>query len=234
MDLPHLIEKRDQLKTYFQKDDSDHEINVMDGQIKNLQSNLDTLFIRQSSERKKIAKKLQDSVSAILKNLGLENANFKIQFCERNPSRDGIDNINFLFSANPDQKLASLSSVISGGEMSRFLLALKASISKKPHTFFFDEIDNGLSGKTLFSLVELIKKISQERQVLCITHQPFLAAAGKAHFKVKKNVINGLTYTSIAKLRTKKERQKEIIELIGSGFSEANDYASTLLDMGAA
>ncbi len=234
LDLPHLIEKRDQLKTDFQKNDSDHDINVMDGQIKNLQSNLDTLFIIQSAERKKIAKKLQDSVSAILKNLGLENANFKIQFCERNPSRDGIDNINFLFSANPDQKLASLSSVISGGEMSRFLLALKASISKKPHTFFFDEIDNGLSGKSLFSLLELIKAISRKQQVLCITHQPSLAAGGLAHFKVNKNVIDGITYTSISKLTTKKERKNEIIELIGGGFGEANDYASRLLDREAA
>jgi len=114
---------------------------------------------------------------SILSNLGLENANFSIQFSECKPSGDGIDNINFLFSANPDQKLAPLSNVISGGEMSRFLLAIKSSISKKPNTFFLDEIDNGLSGKSLFSLVELIKEISKKQQVICITHQPFLAAA---------------------------------------------------------
>ena len=139
-----------------------------------------------------------------------------------------------MFSANPDQKLAPLSHVISGGEMSRFLLALKSSISKKPNTFFLDEIDNGLSGKSLFSLVELIKEISQDQQVLCITHQPFLAAAGRAHFKVNKNVINGLTFTTISRLTTKKERQKELMELIGGGFGEVNDYASILLDKAAA
>ena len=234
LDLPHLIEKRDHLKTYFQTDDSDHEINLMDGQIKDLKSNLNTLFILQSAERKKIGKKLQDSVSIILKNLGLENANFQIQFSECNPSAYGIDNISFLFSANPDQKLAPLSSVISGGEMSRFLLALKSSISKKPDTFFFDEIDNGLSGKSLFSLIALIKAIASKQQVLCITHQPSLAAGGSAHFKVYKNVIDGITYTSILKLSSKKERKEEIIELIGGGFGEANDYASRLLDREAA
>ena len=106
---------------------------------------------------------------SILSNLGLENANFSIQFSECKPSGDGIDDINFLFSANPDQKLAPLSNVISGGEMSRFLLAIKSSISKKPNTFFLDEIDSGLSGKSLFSLVELIKEISKNQQVLCIT-----------------------------------------------------------------
>ena len=118
--------------------------------------------------------------------------------------------------------------------MSRFLLAIKSSISKKPSTFFLDEIDNGLSGKSLLSLAKLIKAISKNQQVLCITHQPFLAAAGLAHFKVNKKVINGITYTSIKKLTTKNQRKKELIELIGGGFGEANDYASRLLDRAAA
>jgi len=234
LELPKLIEKRDQLKIYCQKNYQDNEICKIKAQIENLQNTLNTLFIIQSSERKKIAKQLQNSVMSILSNLGLANANFSIQISECKPSGDGIDNINFLFSANPDQKLAPLSSVISGGEMSRFLLAIKSSISKKPNTFFLDEIDNGLSGKSLFSLVELIKEISQDQQVLCITHQPFLAARGLAHFKVKKNVIDGKTYTSISKLTTKKLRKQELVELIGAEFGEANDYASRLLDRAAA
>ena len=69
---------------------------------------------------------------------------------------------------------------------------------------------------------------------MCITHQPILAAAGNTHFKVKKNVIDAITFTSISKLSTKKERQNELIELIGGGFSEANNYASTLIDRAAA
>ena len=234
LDLPKLIKKRDQLKTYFKKNDQDNEIFKIKGEIKSLQRDLNSLFVIQSTERKKIAKKLQNSVLLMLRNLGLENANFAIQFSESKPSGDGIDNINFLFSANPDQQLAPLSNVISGGEMSRFLLAIKSIISKKPNTFFFDEIDNGLSGKSLFSLVELIKEISKDQQVICITHQPFLAAGGLAHFKVNKKVINGITYTSISKLTTKKQRKHELIELIGGGFSEANDYASRLIDRASA
>ena len=234
LDLPKLIEKRDQLKKYFYNNDQDDEICRLKSQIKNLHSNLNSLFAIQSNERKKVAKKLQNSIISILRNLGLKNANFLIQFSECKPSGDGIDNVNFLFSANPDQKLAPISSVISGGEMSRFLLAIKSSISKKPNTFFFDEIDNGLSGKSLFSLVELIKDISKDQQVLCITHQPFLASGGLAHFKVNKEVIDGITYTSISKLTTKKQRKHELIELIGGGFCEANDYASRLLEREAA
>ena len=234
LELPKLINKRDQLKKEFHNNDQNDEICSLQSQIKNLQTSLNSLFVIQSNERKKVAKNLQNSIISILRNLGLENANFSIQFSECKPSCDGIDNVNFLFSANPDQKLAPLSSVISGGEMSRFLLAIKSSISKKPNTFFFDEIDNGLSGKSLFSLVELIKHISKDQQVLCITHQPFLAAGGLAHYKVNKNVIDGITYTSISKLATKKERKHELIELIGGGFSEANDYASRLIDRAAA
>jgi len=234
LDLPQLIEKRDQLKTYFKQNDQSNEICKIKAQIENIQNNLNSLFVIQSTERKKIAKQLQNSVMSILSNLGLENANFSIQFSEGEPSGDGIDNINFLFSANPDQKLAPLSNVISGGEMSRFLLAIKSSISKKPNTFFLDEIDNGLSGKSLFSLVELVKEISQDQQVLCITHQPFLAAGGLAHFKVHKNVIKGITYTSISKLTSKKQRKNELVELIGGGFGEANDYASRLIEREAA
>ena len=234
LELPQLIAKRDELKNDFLNEHVDVEIEKLEMQIDSLQSNLSSLFMLQFSERKQIAIKLQNSVMSILKNLGLGNAKFLIDFQEVTPSSEGTHNINFLFSANPDQKLAPLSKVISGGEMSRFLLAIKSSISKKPNTFFLDEIDNGLSGKSLYSLVELIKLMSNERQVLCITHQPFLAAAGKAHFKVKKNVIDGLTYTSISKLITKKERQNELIELIGGGFGEANDYASILIDKAAA
>ncbi len=234
LEVPQLIEKRDQLKMYFQQNDQNNDICRIKAQIENLQSNLDSLFIIQSTERKKIAKQLQNSVMSILSNLGLENANFSIQFTKCKPSGYGIDDINFLFSANPDQKLAPLSNVISGGEMSRFLLAIKSSISKKPNTFFLDEIDSGLSGKSLFSLVELIKEISKNQQVLCITHQPFLAARGLSHFKVKKSVINGITYISTAKLTTKNQRKNALIELIGGASCEVNEYASRLLDRPAA
>ena len=86
----------------------------------------------------------------------------------------------------------------------------------------------------MLSLVELIKEISKDQQVLCITHQPLLAAGGLAHFKVNKNVIDGITYTSVLKLTTKNQRKHELIELIGGDSSEVNEYASKLLDQAAA
>ena len=234
LELPQLIEKREELNKTLLNEHSDNDIEVLKAQINESQKRLNSLFIAQSAQRKQIANNLQSSVMSLLNKLGLENAKFIVRFEESIPSRDGTESINFLFSANPDQKLAPLSKIISGGEMSRFLLAIKSSIFNQPNTFFLDEIDNGLSGKSLYSLVTLIKKISEKKQVLCITHQPFLAASGKTHFKVKKNVVNGLTFTSISKLLTKNERQSELIELIGGGFDEADNYASILLERAAA
>ena len=234
LDLPNLILKREELKQYMDVNSHADEIQRLNIQINTLQCNLDNLLSAQTFERRQTANQLQKSVIDILKNLGLENAKFLIDFIKIPPSAEGNNHIDFLFSANPDQKLAPLSKVISGGEMSRFLLAVKASISKQSNTFFLDEIDNGLSGKSLFSLVKLIKEISKDQQVICITHQPFLAARGLAHFKVNKKVIDGITYTSILKLTTKKQRKDELIELIGGGSSEVNEYASRLLDLPAA
>ena len=234
LDLPELIQKRDELSKKMTDFPNEEVICKLKTDINNLQKSLDNLFQIQSSKRSETALHLEKSVTHLLNNLGLKNAKFSIQLEKGNPSSEGFDNINFLFSANPGQRLAPLSKVISGGEMSRFLLALKSSISKNANTFFLDEIDSGLSGKSLFSLVELIKDISDKRQILCITHQPFLAAAAKVHFKVEKKVINGITYTSLLELITKEERHKELIELIGGGFNEANNYALTLIDRAVA
>ena len=234
LELPELIQKRDELKKYIDLKSGEEEIYNLDKKINSIKINLETLFKNQSFYRKKVAENLKKSVSDVLKNLDLPNSKFSIEFKKIQPTSHGNEKINFLFSANPDQILAPLSKVISGGEMSRFLLAIKSCISKKTNTFFLDEIDNGLSGKSLSSLVQLIKNIAEDRQVLCITHQPFLAAAGSVHFKVQKSVIDGVTYTSVQKLLSKAERQKELVDLIGSGFKEASNYASKLLDRAAA
>ena len=101
-------------------------------------------------------------------------------------------------------------------------------------TIFFDEIDNGLSGKSLFSTINLIKKIAFNQQILCITHHPLLAASADIHYKVQKTIIDGLTSTTLRKLLTIKEKQNELAELIGGGFKEASNYALTLINKAAA
>ena len=115
LELPKLILKRDELKTFIDNNLYEAEIKKLDIQINKSQDNLNTLFDIQSSERKETANQLQHSVMTILKNLGLANSEFSIEFTKVRPSQEGNENIDFLFSANPDQKLAPISKVISGG-----------------------------------------------------------------------------------------------------------------------
>ena len=118
--------------------------------------------------------------------------------------------------------------------MSRFLLALKFNLSKFTNTIFFDEIDNGLSGKSLLATINLIKRIALNQQILCITHHPLLASSADIHYKVQKTISNGLTSTTLRNLITIKEKQNELAELIGGGFNEASNYALSLLNKEAA
>ncbi len=234
LELPSLIRKRDELRKLPSLDRSNEEINTLKNELSYLNSKFQKLLNEQSFERNQVAARLEELVSITLKELGLSNANFAINIKKIEPSSHGSDFIQFLFSANPDQKLAPISSVISGGEMSRFLLALKFNLSKITNTIFLDEIDNGLSGQSLLSTVNLIKKIALNQQILCITHHPLLASSADSHYKVQKTICNGYTSTSLKKLITIKDKQNEIAELIGGGFKEASNYALTLLNKAAA
>ncbi len=234
LDLSNLIKQRDHLRDLS-------SLTIREDEVQNLQKKLTIvencffeLLKLQSEERKIIADKLKYSVTLTLKNLGLKNVKFDILFSKIAPNYYGDEELAFLFSANPDQPLAPISSVISGGEMSRFLLALKFNISNVSNTLFFDEIDNGLSGKSLHSLITLIKEMSKNKQILCITHHPILSSAADVHFKVEKTINNGTTFTSLSKLTTKKQKQEELIELIGGGYEEASNYALTLMERNAA
>ena len=234
LELPELIKKRDELRIRINFDDKKEELKNLNNKLCKAQKNFHNLLSLQSSQRKTIAFELEKNVISKLNNLGLGNAIFKIDFKKVAPNGNGQDLIRFLFSANPDQKLAPINKVISGGEMSRFLLALKSSISITPETLFLDEIDNGLSGKALNSLINLIKKISNNKQVLSITHQPLLAASSDNHFKVEKQLNHGKTFTLLTKLLSKEQRQEQLAELMGVGFNQSNNYALTLLNKEAA
>ena len=234
LDLSSLIHKRNELRNLSSLDISNQEIETLKNEFNSLNSKFQKLLNEQSCERQKVAAILEKLVSRTLKELGLSNANFAIKISKIEPVYHGSDFIQFLFSANPDQKLAPISSLISGGEMSRFLLALKFNLSKFTSTIFFDEIDNGLSGKSLESTINLIKQIALNQQILCITHHPLLASSAETHYKVQKTITNGLTSTTLKNLITTKDKQQELADLIGGGFKEASNYALTLLNKAAA
>ncbi|MEM9923606.1 MAG: DNA repair protein RecN, partial [Cyanobacteria bacterium P01_D01_bin.50] len=120
---------------------------------------------------------LEAEIIRELKPLAMDKVQFKVEIAPTSPSANGSDKIGFLFSPNPGEPLQPLSKTASGGEMSRFLLALKASLSASDNagTMVFDEIDVGVSGRVAQAIAEKLHQLSLQMQVLCVTHQPLVA-----------------------------------------------------------
>ena len=173
-------------------------------------------------------------ISSILFQLGMPDSQFKMELI---PSKqflsNGKDELELLFSANKGTSLGSFKKVASGGEMSRIMLAIKsvlADFSQLP-TILFDEIDTGVSGEIALKMGEIMKKMSQNRQVFAITHLPQIASKGDAQFKVSKETVAENTISKIVKLSSE-ERIVEIAEMLsGKQITDsALTHAKTLLN----
>ncbi len=189
-----------------------------------------------SKLRKTIALQLEDKLIKSLKKLGIPDVRFKVVFEECEANRNGIDRVNFMFSANPGFPLAPLSGASSGGEKSRVLLAIKAIFSAfdQANLLIFDEIDSGVSGSVSSYIANLLSQLSKNRQVFCVTHQPLIAAFADNHFTFQKHVIAGNTISKVTDLKEIADRQKELALLAGGEIVEANAYAASLLEHKAA
>ena len=189
-----------------------------------------------STIRKIIALQLEDKLIMTLKKLGIPNVRFKVVFEECEPTINGIDKVNFMFSANPGLPLAPLAETASGGEKSRVLLAIKAIFSAfdQANLLIFDEIDSGVSGSVSSYVATLLSDLSKHRQVFCVTHQPLIAAFADNHFSLKKAVIADKTKSTVINLKENADRQRELALLAGGEMVEANAYAASLLEHKAA
>ena len=141
--------------------------------------------------RRQAAQQLESRLIQELEPLALEKVQFQVALQPIPPTPHGTDQIQFLFSANPGEALQPLSESASGGEMSRFLLALKACFfqGEGVGTLIFDEIDAGVSGHVAQAIATKLYHLSRHHQVLCVTHQPMIAAMADAHFQVQKQVV---------------------------------------------
>jgi len=138
------------------------------------------------------AKELDQILVQELKPLAMEKVQFQVKLAPAAPSSTGADIIAFYFSPNPGEPLQPIAAIASGGEMSRFLLALKACFSQvdSASTLVFDEIDVGVSGRVAQAIAAKLYQLSHRHQVLCVTHQPLVAAMADHHFRVDKETIN--------------------------------------------
>ncbi len=142
--------------------------------------------------RQQSAAGLEGRLVAELKPLAMEKVQFQVALAPAEPTASGADRISFLFSPNPGEPLQPLAETASGGEMSRFLLALKACFSQidPVATFVFDEVDVGVSGRVAQSIAEKLNHLSRDHQILCVTHQPIVAAMADHHLLVEKRVVS--------------------------------------------
>ncbi len=170
--------------------------------------------------RKREAEKLSELMAGALSDLNFNDVNFRIDVRsdEENITEKGYNEVEFLISLNKGEKLKSLESVASGGELSRIMLALRTVFADEDgiDTLIFDEIDTGISGRTAQKVAEKLKYLSKHRQIICITHLPQIAAMADRHFLINKESDDESTLTTVREIK-----DDEIIEELSRLLSGA-------------
>lgn len=193
------------------------------------------LAIKLSKQRKKSAKKLEKMIHEQLSALYMDKAVFEVK-CLNNSKlySKGIDKVEFYIQTNPGEEMGPLAKIASGGEFSRIMLALKTIFSQKMGvtSIIFDEVDTGVSGRVAQAIAEKISQISNNSQVLCITHLPQVAAIADNHYYISKSVNDGRTETSLKEL-DEKQKIREIARMLsGSEITELTlKHAEELIKM---
>ena len=230
LDLKDLISLRDQLRQQLVEGGFAADLERLRIEEQQRSQERDDINGKLHGSRSRNARLLQSSLLELLPPMGLADVRFEVELLPVEPSQLGADAVRFLFSANPGQPLAPLMEVASGGEMSRFLLALKTTLAgvDGSSTLLFDEIDAGVSGRVSGAMGDLLHTLGLQRQVFCVTHQPLVAAVADHHFRVSKHVSNGVTHSRVSRLRDTRERRRELADLAGGDQAEA--YAASLLD----
>lgn len=193
------------------------------------------LAIKLSKLRKKSAKKLEKMIHEQLSALYMDKAVFEVKFLNNSKLYSkGIDKVEFYIQTNPGEEMGPLAKIASGGELSRIMLALKTIFSQKMGvtSIIFDEVDTGVSGRVAQAIAEKISQISNNSQVLCITHLPQVAAIADNHYYISKSVNDGRTETSLKEL-DEKQKIREIARMLsGSEITELTlKHAEELIKM---
>lgn len=214
----------EEMLSYLEKIEEEYEsISMSDELIERLETEIDELSEELfkkgcclSDLRKLTAIEFEQRVMEELRFLDMPEAVFTVNFEEAQATKTGMDDVEFLFSANKGQSPKSLSKIASGGELSRVMLALRCVLSGTDtvSTMIFDEIDTGVSGRAAQKIGYKMSEIAKGKQVLCVTHLAQIAVYGNNHLLIEKNMGDYNTYTSVRSL-DKSERINEIARIIG-------------------
>ena len=230
-----LIQVRDNLEKKLEEtQDLEQKINDIKGRLAESKELLDGLSKQLHQNRKEASPKLCDQMEQIISKMGMQNARFRIDLTSVDHFlSNGKEQIDFLFSANLGSDFKPIKKVASGGEMSRIMLSIKAILSqfKQLPSIVFDEIDTGVSGPVSNEIANIMAYMSENMQVFTITHLPQVAAKGKQHFLVYKEVRGNTTMTKLRELN-QEERIKELAQMLsGEELTRtALDHAKQLLN----
>lgn len=233
--VPELLAIQEDLdEKVGQVENAEEIISQKQAKIDEVSEKLDTVADMISKGRTKVIPKLQKQLEYLLSELGMPNARFLITItATENYHTNGKDSLDFLFSANKGGSFGELKKVASGGELSRIMLSVKKVLSENTQlpTILFDEIDTGVSGEVSNKIAAIMQQMSENMQVITITHLPQIAAKGNQHYKVYKEEVNGVTTTNLKQL-SEDERIVEIAEMLsGKDISDsAMMHAKELLN----
>ncbi|QQN55918.1 DNA repair protein RecN [Anaerococcus obesiensis] len=216
-EIEDIIEYYDKISLRLKelKKISDLKKNI-DKDIKNINKNLEEKSLELSKIRKEKSKNLEKEIKSEIQSLNIINGDFKVLFKNKNKiDSNGIDDIDFLIKTNKGEDLKSLSKTASGGEVSRIVLSFKKIFADydKIDTMIFDEIDQGISGRTAQIVGEKILDLSKERQILAISHLPQIASLSTNHILIEKFDQKDLTISKSTNIK-ENDRVKEIARLL--------------------
>jgi DNA repair protein RecN (Recombination protein N) len=220
-----LIEIRDELGRKLQDIESyADQIKLLEKDIENINDKLKIDAKNLTESRNKACKPIESHLIEQMKVLGMPNINFVVNINKKDEfTESGLDEVQFLFSANKNREMQVLQHIASGGEISRMMLSIKSLVANKSNlpTIIFDEIDSGVSGETAHRMGDIMRDMSHEMQVITITHLPQIAGKGKQHFKVYKDETGSKAITILKQLDTE-ERITELAQMLsGINISDA-------------
>jgi len=215
--IADLIAKRDEYAAGLLHIESfDEAISKLETQLAEAFEDVQEKAQLLTSSRRSQLEFVQHHMTEQLSQLGMPNIQFEVSLTELSQyTEHGIDEVDFLFSANKNRPMQPVSQIASGGEISRLMLTVKSLIANKSDlpTIILDEIDSGVSGEIAHRMGEIMRQMSHSMQVITITHLPQIAAKGDAHFRVYKEDTEQQTETYIAKL-SDSERIDEIAAML--------------------
>jgi len=188
--LETVLKKQDELHRNIESiENSEAEIARANAKRKELTREISDVCGKMTALRTARAKEISREITVILRELGMQNAEFFMELSKKTTfTPDGNNDLEFMFCPNPGEPPKPLRRIASGGEMSRIMLAIKTILSDRISTVIFDEVDTGISGRTAQQVAEKLLTVSRTRQILCITHLPQIAAMADTHFLIEKTV----------------------------------------------